>query len=191
MQVKITASGVAVLRYGKRARSGRHILVVAGQHGNECEPVWAVQTAVRDGAFERVREGIVTVVPQANPWGLCVGVRYRSDGEDPNRLWGTRDTATREVWAAICESGLPSIVLDLHTCDGGPSFANASGLGRLRRDAELRSLVGEPESHLGFAGSLESYCESYGVAAYTMEFQRGIDAHWLSRVFVHRLLDWL
>lgn len=95
---------------------GPHVLIVAGVHGDEYEPISAVRRLVRslDG---RIRAGRLTLVPVANLSAFRLGARTGEDGLDLARTCpGRRDGSVTERVAHELSELIRSAdaLIDLH-----------------------------------------------------------------------------
>lgn len=99
------------------ATDGPHLLLTAGVHGDEYEPVLALRALLADLPSVLTR-GRVTVVPVVNPGAFRAGSRCAPDGLDlartcPGRPEGTpTERVAAEVSALIREA---DAYIDLHT----------------------------------------------------------------------------
>lgn len=101
---------------------GPHILLIAGVHGDEYEPMIAVME-LYDRLKEILIKGKVTLVTQANDTACAAGKRTGSDGLDLARICpGNAKGSVSEVaafrlseWIQACDG-----IVDLHT--GGALF---------------------------------------------------------------------
>jgi predicted deacylase len=97
--------------------NGPRLLVLAGVHGDEREPIEAVRRLEAALAMERVH-GSVTLVPEANPTACAAGTRLGADGLDMARSFpGLPDgTPTQQAAHAITERiRRADALIDLHT----------------------------------------------------------------------------
>lgn len=118
---------------------GPHILIVAGQHGQEIGPI----AALVGWHPEDVTHGIVTVIRCANPWGADIRYRFDEAGNDMNTGWGF-DAASSQVICGELLAGIlalsggrpPDVVYDLHSSamavQGRQVIVPASARGRGR-----------------------------------------------------------
>jgi predicted deacylase len=111
-----TAVPIAVRRVTGRA-DGPRLLVIAGVHGDEYEPMEAVRRLAATLATLAFR-GSVTLVPVANPTAFASGSRTGSDGLDMARSFpGAADgSPTRQAAQAVThELEHADLLIDLHT----------------------------------------------------------------------------
>ncbi len=103
-------------------QDGPHLLITAGVHGDECEPMEAVRQLFRRLSAERLR-GRVTLVPIVNEPAFRLRQRTAEDGLDLARTCpGRDDGSTTERIAAALSRLIRSAdyYIDLHT--GGALF---------------------------------------------------------------------
>lgn len=96
---------------------GPHLLITAGVHGDEFEPMAAVRQLI--GLFqERLQRGRVTLVPVVNEAAFSCGDRTATDGLDLARVCPGRDNGsiTEQTAAALsCLIREADYYIDLHT----------------------------------------------------------------------------
>lgn len=99
------------------AANAPRLLVLAGVHGDEREPIEAVRRL--EAALPRVRvHGSVTLVPEANPTACAAGTRLGADGLDMARSFpGDPDgSPTQRAAHAVTEHiRRADALIDLHT----------------------------------------------------------------------------
>jgi hypothetical protein len=123
------------------------MLVVAGQHGDEYNPVRSILTLSRQLAAgyrdDLIRRCVIVVVPMANPDGIAAGCRLNADGTDINRDWLARHTCEARFVHSIIKAWRPQAIVDLHEWMG-PSRVpeNAVGLPQCNRSAQSRAMAG-------------------------------------------------
>lgn len=102
--------------------AGPHMLIIAGIHGDEGEPVLAALSLIRN-LQKKIIKGKVSIVPVANTSAFDLGTRCGSDQKDlartfPGKERGTvTQKAAREISKLIKEA---DYLIDLHT--GGTLF---------------------------------------------------------------------
>lgn len=107
---------IAVRRITGRA-DGPRLLVLAGVHGDEYEPMEAVRQLAAQLASLTFR-GSVTLVPVANPTAFAAGSRTGSDGLDMARSFPGDPQGSPTLQAAhavACELARADCLIDLHT----------------------------------------------------------------------------
>ncbi|HEY0670291.1 MAG TPA: M14 family metallopeptidase [Sphingobacteriaceae bacterium] len=101
---------------------GPHILIIAGVHGDEFEPMLAVMNLVRS-LQKRIIRGKVTLLPVANQDAYKLGARCASDGLDMARTMPGKEEGSVTQCSANSLSFLireADYLIDLHT--GGSLF---------------------------------------------------------------------
>ena len=106
-------------------QSGPHLLVSAGVHGDEFEPIRTVQVLAQtfEGNHERLQAGTLTLVPCVNERAFQLGQRCAEDGMDLARTCpGQSDGSVTEQAAAELSELIRSAdyYIDLHT--GGVAY---------------------------------------------------------------------
>ena len=104
------------------ARPGPRVLVLAGVHGDEYEPMIAALELVRIKAGELL-QGSLTIVPVVNQSAYFSGSRYGTDGLDLARICPGRESGTPSEHASFEVSELikkADYLIDMHT--GGLMF---------------------------------------------------------------------
>lgn len=96
---------------------GPHVLLIAGVHGDEYEPMVACARLKKqlDG---RLLKGKITFVPQANPGAYREAARYGEDGLDMARVCPGNPEGSATLQAAHSLSGLirtADYLVDMHT----------------------------------------------------------------------------
>ncbi|WP_276346836.1 M14 family metallopeptidase [Daejeonella sp. JGW-45] len=103
-------------------KAGPRVLLTAGVHGDEYEPMLAAMQLVNE-VPGLLKSGSVTIVPLTNETAYVNGIRYGEDGLDlaricPGKSDGTiTERVASEISALIKES---DYFIDMHT--GGPAF---------------------------------------------------------------------
>ncbi len=98
-------------------RDGAHLLVIAGVHGDECEPMVAARRLLRRLRFMRLR-GQVTVIPILNEDARRRKERTGGDGLDLARTFpGRADGSLTEqvAFTATQHIGNADCLIDMHT----------------------------------------------------------------------------
>ncbi len=94
------------------------ILVLAGQHGSEPNPVWSAVSLMRKLASGNnrnlLRRCLFVVVPVANPDGFERRSRENAQGLDINRDWKNFRTLEARFVDSLIEKWKPHILIDLH-----------------------------------------------------------------------------
>jgi predicted deacylase len=101
----------------KSLQEGPHVVLLAGVHGDEYEPMVAASELIRllEG---QLLKGIVSVVPQSNPRAYQTASRYGDDGLDMARICpgnpdgSSSEKAAHEVSALIRSA---DYLVDMHT----------------------------------------------------------------------------
>ena len=104
------------------AQPGPRVLVLAGVHGDEYEPMIAALELVRIKAGELL-QGSLTIVPVVNQSAYFSGSRYGTDGLDLARICPGRESGTPSEHASFEVSELikkADYLIDMHT--GGLMF---------------------------------------------------------------------
>ncbi len=104
------------------AQTGPHLLITAGVHGDEYEPMMAARLLVGEMASILTR-GTVTVIPVVNKTALAQSSRFGSDGLDLARICpGNSRGSVTEMAAAFVSDHIrqADFYIDLHT--GGAAF---------------------------------------------------------------------
>lgn len=107
------------------------VLVIAGQHGDEYNPVKAVLSLSRDlaaGSRKSLMERcVILVIPMANPDGVASDSRFNANGVDINRDWLDRSTLEARYVHSIIKTWRPQAILDTHEWTG-PSTVPGNGV---------------------------------------------------------------
>ncbi len=96
---------------------GPHVLLLAGVHGDEYEPMVACSRLYR-GLEGRLLKGRITFIPHSNPTACENGSRYGSDGLDMARICPGKTGGSSSEEAACAVSALirtADYVVDMHT----------------------------------------------------------------------------
>ena len=117
------------------------VLVVAGQHGDEYNPVKSVLTLSRQlGSNFRddlIRRCVIIVIPMANPDGIAAVTRSNAAGADINRDWIDRRTREAQYIHSIVKAWRPQAIIDAHEWTGpSPVPANSVELPRCKRTGQ-------------------------------------------------------
>jgi predicted deacylase len=121
-------------------RDGPHLLITAGVHGDEFEPMMAVQRLIEQLPTYDLA-GRVTLMPVVNESAFSIGKRTGADGLDLARVCPGNDegTATEQYAAALSRLiHQANYYIDLHTGGVGLSVWPMSGY-LLHQDAAIRS----------------------------------------------------
>lgn len=112
------ASTELILRHEIAGReNGPHVLVLAGVHGDEYEPM-AACGELHARLAAQLQKGRVTLVPNANPSAYVSTGRYGDDGLDMARICPGKPDGSSSERAAYELSGLirsADYLIDLHT----------------------------------------------------------------------------
>lgn len=124
----LDGSAISVRVHALRGtRSGRTLVIVGGQHGDEWKNVDLLRQAVEMLDPARL-SGTVLVVPVANPIAFGTGQRIvqpASDGPDLNRVWPGTHTWLAESLARVIDRDVlvhADAVLDCHLGPWGSAF---------------------------------------------------------------------
>lgn len=118
-----TSSGRAipafvVADFSSNTGSSTRVLICAGQHGDEYNPVQSVLslcTDIASGAKPSLLSRCVfVVVPMANPDGIAFRTRTNSQGLDTNRDWLTLQTPEAAYIDSIVRAWKPHVMIDAH-----------------------------------------------------------------------------
>ncbi|MGI6296776.1 MAG: DUF2817 domain-containing protein [Armatimonadota bacterium] len=98
------------------------VLFVAGQHGNEYNPVRTILEyceKLAEGANKNtLKRCIVIVVPTVNPDGIAANVRFNADNIDINRDWQALRTPETRFVDSLIKQWQPHVILDMHEWTG-------------------------------------------------------------------------
>lgn len=99
------------------AKSGPHVLITGGIHGDEFEPMAAIRRLIHELSGRELR-GRVTLVPVVNEAAFRLGQRTADDGLDlartcPGRADGSVTERTAAALSELIRSA--SVYIDLHT----------------------------------------------------------------------------
>lgn len=126
------------------------LLVVAGQHGDEYNPVKAVLTLSRElaaGAHKDLINGcVIVIIPMANPDGIATANRFNGAGLDLNRDWLDRSALETRYVHSIIKTWRPQAIIDTHEWTG-PSLVPANGveLARSGKETQYEAMAGVSE----------------------------------------------
>ncbi len=98
-------------------RKGPHVLLLAGVHGDEYEPMSACSRLYRE-LEGRLLKGRVTFIPHSNPTAYESGSRYGSDGLDMARICPGKAGGSSSEKAAAAVSEIirtADYLVDMHT----------------------------------------------------------------------------
>lgn len=136
--------------------SGRNVLFIAAQHGNEPAGREGVLRLIRELAFtddaelvNQLSEVNVLVIPTANPDGFAADRRRNESNIDTNRDHVTLQTVEARVMASVIQMAQPEIVVDAHESGNPPhkpeQTARLEALwpSNLNADEAIRSLSRE------------------------------------------------
>lgn len=101
---------------------GPHVLITAGVHGDEYEPI-LVANALNTGLREMLKVGKVTIIPMVNPSAYYQSSRYGADGLDLARTCpGSEEGSATEIAAYHLSQCIEEadFYIDMHT--GGAIF---------------------------------------------------------------------
>ncbi len=98
------------------------VLLVAGQHGNEYNPVQVLLeycSKLAESTDRSILERcIVIAVPAVNPDGIAANARFNADDVDINRDWQARHTPETRYLDSLVEQWRPHVILDMHEWTG-------------------------------------------------------------------------
>jgi hypothetical protein len=98
----------------KKAR----VLVCAGQHGDERNPVWSVLSLcgkLASGARpDTLRQCVIVVAPIVNPDGFARCRRLNAHGRDINRDWAALETPEARFVHRLVKIWRPHVMIDAH-----------------------------------------------------------------------------
>lgn len=99
------------------------VLVCAGQHGDEPNPVWSALRLIEKLSSRRdtLSRCVFIVAPMVNPDGLSANRRLNSRGIDLNRDWATQHSAETQFINGLIKSWQPHVIFDLHEWPVAPS----------------------------------------------------------------------
>ena len=125
--------------------SKARLLIVAGQHGDEYNPVQSVMdlcgrlaTGSRKDLLARC---VIIVVPMANPDGVAASRRFNAGGADLNRDWLARRTREARCVHSIVKQWRPHAIIDAHEWTGpSPVPANGVELPRVERGHQQQAM---------------------------------------------------
>lgn len=124
------------------AASKARVLVVAGQHGDEYNPVQAALALSRELAAgsrpELIQRCVIIVVPMANPDGVASTNRLNAAGIDMNRDWLDRTATETRFIHSLIKTWRPQAIIDTHEWTG-PSPVPANGVELARTGTGARS----------------------------------------------------
>ena len=107
------------------------VLVIAGQHGDEYNPIKAIlalSSNLAEGSHsDLTRNCLMLIVPMANPDGIILGTRLNAQGIDINRDWLDRRTPEARYVHSIIKTWRPQVIIDSHEWMG-PSPVPANGI---------------------------------------------------------------
>lgn len=101
----------------KGKKPGPHIVLLAGVHGDEYEPMAACRKIYRE-LRNSLEKGKISIVPNVNPTAYQAGTRFGSDGLDLARICPGREDGTPSEQAAHAVSRLirkADMLVDMHT----------------------------------------------------------------------------
>lgn len=183
---------LAIADFRSHPNDKLRILVCAGQHGDEPNPVTAALDlgAKVAGQPDILSRCVFVIVPMANPDGLAAARRTNSHGVDINRDWAVRRTVEAQFVHALVKSWRPQLLFDLHEWPDAPAGpantieACAHGPGRLAASACHASglaLVGPPPG--SSTNLFDRYYARRGYAAYMIETGPGVRPDAKSRAY--------
>ncbi|MCC5833155.1 MAG: succinylglutamate desuccinylase/aspartoacylase family protein [Opitutales bacterium] len=115
---------------GLAASKGPAVLILAGIHGDECEPIAAALELIKYLRANDLNKGQVTVVPVANPSAFKSSRREGTDGLDMARVFPGRANGSETERQAHEVHGLiaaADYLVDLHTGGTAMRLAPFSG----------------------------------------------------------------
>ncbi len=126
------------------------IMVLAGQHGNEPQPVYAVLNIMDKLTCEHpdyLKNIVIVFVPVVNPDGFLSGKRDNANGVDLNRDWIKLSQPETLAVNRLIKEMRPHVLIDMHQWVNGddyrPNCVETAGFGH---KAESR-LAGTLASH--------------------------------------------
>jgi predicted deacylase len=140
----IPAFAVSDFSIGSAAKA--RMLIVAGQHGDEYNPVKAVLSLSRDlaaGSRKSLTERcIILVIPMANPDGVSCRSRFNANGVDINRDWLDRGTLEARYIHSVIKAWRPQAILDTHEWTGpSPVPANGVELAGIAKQSQIGAMA--------------------------------------------------
>jgi len=178
------------------------VLIIAGQHGDEYNPVAAVLTLSRQlsAGFrdDITRRCLIVVVPMANPDGIAAHTRLTSTGADMNRDWAGLRTCEAQYVHSIIKTWRPNAIIDAHEWTGpSPVPENSVEIPRCRlatrrhaiadlatRMAHAAGLMLVKDSGASDARLLHRRYDAIGYASYLIETAQGESYAAKSRAYV-------
>lgn len=118
--------------------SGPHLLLAAGVHGDEYEPVLAALQLISEMP-QLLRRGSVTIVPVVNVTAYEAGIRYGTDGLDLARICPGNSTGSPSERNAFQISELikkANYLIDMHTGGMAHDIYPMAGF-MLHRDSDI------------------------------------------------------
>jgi len=204
------APNVRLLRFG-RSTQGRAIpalvisdfsvnsankarlLVCAGQHGDEYNPVNSLLSLCGKLASgsdpELLASSVIIVVPVINPDGLSAGGRHNAEGLDINRDWSTLKTPEARFVHGMIKSWRPHVLIDLHEWLSSPALFCGNEIevapsaletqsramralgGTVENASNLTMIACQPNSHTGL---FHRAYAALGYAAFLVETDCGV-----------------
>lgn len=171
------------------AKPGPTVLFIAGQHGNEKTPLFALRELVKQLEATPLAAGRLLIVPSANPLGLTFDTRHEPlDNKNLNRAFpgnAKKDLPARLAAALYSLARTADLIVDLHTfsrqtplvgiyTEGRDAFVNTrakDALKALAPDCIWKIDMGRDEDRR-FAGSLDLIATADGIPAITLEMER-------------------
>lgn len=155
--------------YTESMPTNAHVVIVAGQHGDEPLGLVVAQMLRRTlrpivGTQRRIH-----FFGAINPEGLARGRRVRDDDVDPNRVWGTEEQAWPQasVMALVDElvgKGESVVVIDCHSGSKPTAIEVAGPIG-----AGLLEVAGVEPRVVTKPGTLSATMEARGVPCLATE----------------------
>ena len=94
------------------------VMLVAGQHGDEINPVNAVLTytsrLLKENNPSLLDKCIIIVAPMVNPDGIAANSRINSQRLNINRDWRVRQSSEARYTDSLIKRWQPQLILDLH-----------------------------------------------------------------------------
>lgn len=190
---------LAISDFSSDPKTKLRVLVCAGQHGDEPNPVTAaLDLSSRISADPQLLSRCVfIVVPMANPDGLAAGRRVTSQSIDMNRDWVHRKSVESQFVHGLISVWRPHVLFDLHEWPAPPngpantveaaycsSHGRRESLDRIAKAACLISgLALVKTAREANATLFDRHYTSSGYASFMIETAPGLPADTKSRLY--------